>query len=309
MAVLFQRSPSNPILTAEDMPYPAEAVLNPGVTEQEGEVVLLLRVEERTGRSNIHVARSKDGVSNWRIEKTPLLQHGQPGNRYEDWGCEDARVTWLGSENCWYIVYTAYSNAGAAVGLARTYDLEKVERIGLIFPPNNKDAAIFPDKFGDRWAALHRPDAGGGVENIWIAYSPDLIHWGEPHVVLAEGQGPAWDAVTVGTGPPPLRTRLGWLLLYHGVKMYGGNRVYRVGAALLDADRPYHVLARTPGNLFKPTETYETSGIMPNVVFPTGWVRRGEELWIYYGAADTCIGLTIANIEEILAALGHEPLA
>jgi predicted GH43/DUF377 family glycosyl hydrolase len=216
MAVLFQREASNPILTAEDMPYAAEAVLNPGVTEQEGEVVLLLRVEERTGRSNIHIARSKDGVSNWRIEKAPLLQHGLPANRYETWGCEDARITWLESEKCWYVVYTAYSDAGAAVALARTCDLEKVERIGLIFPPNNKDAALFPEKFGERWAALHRPDAGGGVENIWIAYSPDLTHWGDPHLVLTEGQGPAWDAVTVGTGPPPVRTRLGWLLLYHG---------------------------------------------------------------------------------------------
>lgn len=297
---LFQRSPSNPIITPQDLPMPAEAVLNPGVTEQDGKVVLLLRVEDTAGYSNVHVARSANGVTDWEIETRPLLEHGRPELRYELWGCEDPRISWLEEEKCWYITYTAYSPAGAAVGLARTRDLQTAERIGLIFPPNNKDAALFPHRFNGRWAALHRPDAGGGIENIWIAYSPDLIYWGEPHCVLLEGVGPAWDAVRVGTGPAPLLTDRGWLLLYHGVKNYGFNPVYRLGCALLNKDRPHEVVARGRSCIFKPQEVYEQSGLIANVVFPTGTLLRGDELWMYYGAGDVCICLATAKLEDIL---------
>jgi predicted GH43/DUF377 family glycosyl hydrolase len=303
---IFTRHEDNPILTAEDMPFSAQAVLNPGATEQDGQVVLLLRVEEGSGYSNIHVARSDNGVDGWTVEPRPLLEHGLEDLRYERWGCEDARVVWLDDERCWYITYTAYSPAGAAVGLARSEDLVEVERIGLITAPASKDAALFPRKFDGRWAVLHRPVAGGGIENIWIAYSPDLIYWGEPHCVMTESTGPAWDAVKVGVGPPPLAVEDGWLLIYHGVKNYGGNPVYRAGAALLDPDRPHKVRARSAEGLFKATEVYETSGLMPNVVFPSGLLRRGDELWMYYGAADTSVALAIASLDDVLATL-HRP--
>jgi len=209
-------------------------------------------------------------------------------------------VVWIDEENSWYITYTAYSSAGAAVGLARTKDLATAERVGLIFSPSNKDSALFPRKIDGRWAALHRPDAGGGIENIWIAWSQDLFYWGEPHCVLEEGHGPAWDAVTVGAGPPPIETDLGWLLLYHGVKLYGGRRTYRVGAALLDRDEPHKVVCRLNECIFKPTEQYEVAGHMANVVFPTGTLVRGDELWMYYGAADTSVCLATARLSDIL---------
>lgn len=302
MEKIFQRSELNPIIRPGNMPVPAAAVLNPGAAEQGGEVVLLLRVENPAGYSDIHVARSSNGVDGWRIEAEPILRHGQPRWRYELWGCEDARVTYLAEENCWYITYTAYSQMGAAVALARSDDLVTAERIGLIFSPNNKDAALFPQRFGDRWAVLHRPDAGG-IEHIWSAYSPDLIHWGEPHCVLPEGGGAAWDAVKVGTGPPPLLTDQGWLLVYHGVKAYGGSFVYRAGLALLDRDQPYRMLARSDGWIFQARESYEISGLVPNVVFPTGLLLRGDELWMYYGAADTSVCLATAKLDDVLATL------
>jgi predicted GH43/DUF377 family glycosyl hydrolase len=306
MGSLFRRSRRNPILTADDVPASAQAVFNPGVTEQDGQVVLLLRVENAAGYSSIHVARSDDGVSGWRIEPEPLLGYGQPDLRYEQWGCEDPRAIWLEEERCWYVTYTAYSRAGTAVGLAKTTDLARVERVGLIFAPSNKDAALFPRRLAGRWAALHRPDAGGGIENIWIAFSNDLLYWGEPHCVLEEGSGPAWDAVSVGTGPPPVETNLGWLLLYHGVKRYGGRRVYRVGAALLDRRSPHKVLARPGRCIFQPAAPYELSGQMPNVVFPTGTLLRGDELWMYYGAADTCVCLATASLRDLLDHLRPE---
>ncbi|MCE5279151.1 MAG: glycosidase [Planctomycetaceae bacterium] len=303
MKDLFVRSEHNPILTVHDLPVDAEAVLNPGVTEQDGQVVLLLRVENANGFSSIHVARSLNGVTGWKIEKEPLLRYGQPEWRYEKWGCEDPRVTWLEDQQSWFITYTAYSPSGAAVGLARTKDFASVERVGLIFPPNNKDAMILPGKVGDRYAALHRPDAGGGIENIWIAYSRNLADWGEPHCVLEEGHGPAWDANRIGAGPPPLLTDQGWLMLYHGVKMYGGKYIYRAGAAMLDRDAPHKVLATSGKCIFKPTEIYETSGLMPNVVFPTGTLQRGDDLWMYYGSADTCVALATARIKDIVNSL------
>ncbi|MFH1747785.1 MAG: glycosidase [Planctomycetota bacterium] len=299
---VFERHPENPLLTPMDLPFSAAAVLNPGATEQNGEVVLLLRVEDRAGYSNIHIARSRDGVANWKIEAKPFLRYGQSKWRYELWGCEDARVVYLKEERRWYITYTAYSPAGAAVALARSSDLVNVERVGLIFSPNNKDAALFPQRFDGRWAVLHRPDAGG-IEHIWSAYSPDLIHWGMPHCVLPEGGGAAWDAVKVGAGPPPLLTDQGWLLIYHGVKGYGGRLIYRTGIALLDKDQPYKLIARCPDWIFQAEAPYEQSGLVPNVVFPTGLLLRGDELWMYYGAADTYVCLATAKLQDVLDTL------
>ncbi|MGC9453276.1 MAG: glycosidase [Phycisphaerae bacterium] len=297
---MFDRSAKNPILRPQDMPFPAEAVLNPGAAEHDGQVVLLLRVEDNAGYSSVYVARSDNGVDGWDISRTPLLEYGNPRWRYEKWGVEDPRVTFVRQRNQYYITYTAYSSAGAAVGLARTRDFAKAERIGLIFSPNNKDAVLLSEQFDGRWAVLHRPDAGGGIENIWSAYSPDLVHWGEPHCVLPEGSGPAWDAAKVGSGPPPVLTEHGWLLLYHGVKLYAGQMAYRVGAALLDRDQPHKVIARSRRNIFKASAMYEFSGLIPNVVFPTGLLLRGDELWMYYGAADTCVCLATAKLDTIL---------
>ena len=304
---VFQRSKKNPIISTHDLPFPAGAVLNPGATMHEFEVVLLLRVEDRAGYSDIHVARSKNGVTDWRIQREPLLKHGLDAFRYERFGCEDARATYLPDEKQWYITYTAYSPAGAAVALARTSDFVHAERVGLIFSPNNKDAVLLPTRFDGRWAVLHRPDAGG-IEHIWSAYSRDLTHWGEPHCLLPEGGGPAWDAVKVGAGPPPVLTDKGWLLIYHGVKLYGGSMIYRAGLALLDRDRPHKVIARPRGWVFQAEAPYEFNGLVPNVVFPTGLLLRGDELWMYYGAADTCVCLATAKLDDVLALLeGADP--
>ncbi|KPK80029.1 MAG: hypothetical protein AMJ81_12530 [Phycisphaerae bacterium SM23_33] len=299
---IFERSRHNPIISPLDLPFPAASVLNPGATEQGGKVVLLLRVENHAGYSSIHVARSANGVTGWKIEPEPILRYGEEGWRYEEWGCEDARVTYLADEKRWYITYTAYSPAGAAVALARSADLVSAERVGLIFSPNNKDAVLFPQRFDGRWAVLHRPDAGG-IEHVWSAYSPDLIHWGEPHCVLPELSGPAWDGVKVGAGAPPIPTPYGWLLIYHGVKAYGGHLVYRAGAALLDPKRPYKAIARCRNWIFQAEAPYELSGLTPNVVFPTGLLVRGDELWMYYGAADSCTCLATTTIREVLGAL------
>ena len=103
MKSLFTRCSDNPLLVADDLPFEASAVYNPGATEFQDEVILLVRVEDRKGFSNIHVARSKDGISGWKVEPEPLLAHGEPGLRYEQLGCEDARVTYVPEDDCYYV--------------------------------------------------------------------------------------------------------------------------------------------------------------------------------------------------------------
>ncbi len=302
MQRLFERCSENPLITAEDSPVPASAVYNPGAVEFEGDVLLLVRIEGRRGFSDIHVARSHDGIHDWEIEEEPLLAHGQVDLRYEKLGCEDARVTYVAEEERYYITYVAYSHVGPAVGLAYTEDFRSAERIGLIFAPNNKDTVMFPEKIDGHWMVLHRP-AVGQIENIWSARSPDLIHWGMPHCVLPERGGPWWDGARVGAGPPPIPTESGWLLIYHGVKEFGSNMVYRAGVARLKKDEPHKVIARGSGWVFGPETDYELSGVMPGVVFPSGTLLRGEELWIYYGAADSCVCMGKARLPDLLGLL------
>ncbi|MBE0536496.1 MAG: glycosidase [Phycisphaerae bacterium] len=299
---IFHRSPHNPILTPHDLPFRAVGVLNPGAAERDGEVILLLRVENVNGISDIYRARSRNGATDWQIDKEPVLRHGLKEWHYEEWGCEDARVTYVPEDACWYVTYVAFSQMGPAVAIARTTDMENFERLCLLGATNDKDGVLFPARFGGDYAILHRPDAGG-YQHIWSAYSRDLIRWGEPHVVLQERGGPEWDAVRVGAGPPPIRTAKGWLLIYHGVKTYGAGPLYRAGVALLDSDVPYKVVARSHEFVFQPEAPYELSGLLPNVVFPTGALIRGDEIWMYYGAADRCVGLATAKLSDLLAVL------
>ncbi len=302
MNELFSRCPDNPLVSREDLPVPASAVYNPGAAEHDGGVVLLLRVENRSGFSDIHVARSPDGIGGWQIEPEPILAYGLPDLRYEALGVEDARITYIEDDNRYYITYVAYSGVGPSVGLAQTEDFETAERIGLIFSPNNKDTVMFPRLVGGYYTVLHRP-AVGEIENIWSARSPDLIHWGMPHCVMPERGGPWWDGVRVGAGAPPVHTGLGWLLIYHGVKRFGSNSVYRAGMAVLEHEDVHHVVARTPGWVFGPEAPYETGGLMPNVVFPSGCLLRGDELWMYYGASDSCVCLATCKLSEALSLL------
>ena len=156
---LFKRCPKNPILTVEDWPYPANAVFNAAAAIVDGETLLLVRVEDFRGASHLTVARSKDGVSNWRIDKQPTfapsLAHPE-----EVWGVEDPRITWLEELKEWAITYTAFSSGGPLVSLATTKDFKKFSRLGPVMPPEDKDAAIFPVKVNGLWAMLHRPVVG-----------------------------------------------------------------------------------------------------------------------------------------------------
>jgi len=135
---------------------------------------------------------------------------------------------------------------------------------------------------------------------MWITYSPDLIHWGESRVLMFFSPG-AWSSFKIGASTPPIKTERGWLVFFHGVRSAGGGLIYRVGAMLLNLEEPSIIEAYTPYYIFGPNEIYERIGDVPNVVFPCGIVlEENRELKIYYGAADTCIALATAHLDEIL---------
>ena len=274
-------------------------MLNPGVAEVDGEVVLLLRIENKDGISHIRVARSRNGVDGWKHADTPILGPGNPDYPYEEWGCEDARVTRI-DHNEWAIAYTAYSRHGPIVAVATTKDFDTADRVGTALIPANKDAALFPGKINGRFYMLHRPDIGG-EEDIWYATSTQhLAHWTDPGLLMERRGGPYWDSQRIGAGCPPIRTKAGWLLIYHGTKAMGGRSVYRLGVALLDLEDPTKVIARSRDWVFAPEADFEQRGLMPGVVFTCGALLRGDEIWMYYGAADTFVGLAVGRVSDLL---------
>jgi predicted GH43/DUF377 family glycosyl hydrolase len=299
---LFERSPRNPILTVEDLPYPANAIFNPGAAQVGAETLLLVRVEDLRGISQLHVARSVDGVTDWRFDPAPLLASEPDRHPEEIWGCEDPRLTWLLERAEWAITYTAYSRLGPLVSLATTTDFRSVRRLGPVMPPEDKDAALFSRRLAGRWAMIHRPTPLRGGAHMWISYSPDLRHWGDHGLLLEARDGAWWDAGKIGLGPPPIETPDGWLVLYHGAHLTAGGPIYRVGFALLDLEDPTIVLRRSNGWAFGPREPYERDGDVDHVVFPCGWIvdELRDEIRMYFGAADTRIGLATARLSAVL---------
>lgn len=302
---LFRRYEHNPILTVNDWPYPANSVFNAGATLlADGETLLLVRVEDRRGISHLTVARSRDGVTNWQIDRQPTLLPDPENHPEEIWGIEDPRITWIPELDRYAITYTSYSTSGPLVSLALTHDFREFERKGAIMPPEDKDAALLPRRFGGRWALIHRPVSGfpGSRANMWISYSPDLKHWGDHTVMLEARRGAWWDANKIGLSPQPVETNEGWLVIYHGVRMTPAGCLYRLGLALFDLDNPTKLIRRGDEWVFGPHAPYERVGDVGDVVFPCGIVHQPKtgELRMYYGAADTSIALATGNINELL---------
>ena len=308
---LFTRHPSNPIITVDHLARRANSVFNPGAGRVGDETVLLLRVEDRRGISQIEVARSRDGVGDWRFDPTPLLSPDPDRHPEEIWGCEDPRLTWLPELGEWIVAYTAYSRLGPLVSLAATKDFREVRRLGPVMPPEDKDAALFPRRIGGRWLMIHRPSPLRGLAHMWMSKSPDLRHWGDHELLLEAREGAWWDAGKIGLGPPPLETPEGWLVCYHGVHATGAGPTYRVGLALLDLDDPHIVLRRSTEWVFGPRAPYERSGDVDKVVFPNGWVLDEDSgtLSMYYGAADSVVALATAKLTDLLDHLRQSPLA
>ena len=299
---LFRRHPQNPILTAAHWPYPVSTVFNPGATLlRDGTTLLLCRVEDRRGHSHLCAARSVNGVDQWQIDQQPTMLADPEHFPEELWGIEDPRLTYVPELNKYAIVYTAYSRDGPGVALAFTEDFHSFERFGVIMPPEDKDAALLPHRIDGQWAVIHRPVSAPRA-HMWISYSPDLHHWGAHKLMLEARRGAWWDAAKIGLSPPPIETPQGWLVIYHGVRQTGAGCLYRLGLALFDLQNPDRCLKRGDEWIFGPAEPYEQHGDVGNVVFPCGCTIApdGDTVHLYYGAADTSIGLATGSVRSML---------
>ena len=299
---LFKRHKLNPILTAADWPYPINSVFNPGaILLKDGTTLLLCRVEDRSGLSHLCAARSSNGVDRWVIDSEPTFRPDPVNFPEEIWGIEDPRITYIQELDKYAVVYTSYTRDGAGVSLAFTQDFHTFERYGLIMSPEDKDATLLPHRVGEYWALIHRPVSSPRA-HIWISYSADLYHWGSHKIVMEARKGGWWDANKIGLSSPLIETHEGWLMIYHGVKQNAAGAIYRLGLALFDLQEPEKCIKRGNNWIFGPEEPYELEGDVDKVVFPCGYTidADGDTIYMYYGAADTSIGLATGSIKELL---------
>jgi predicted GH43/DUF377 family glycosyl hydrolase len=253
------------------------------------------------------VVLNENGTVIEKISQKPTFT-GLPADG--EYGVEDPRFTKI--KNQYLMTYVIINiKEGVCTSLAVSKNLRDWERKGIIFRTQNKDVVIFPEKINGKYAALHRPEGNFvfSKPNIWISYSPDLIHWGEEKAIL-QTRNNSWDEKRIGAGTPPIKTEEGWIEIYHGVKDTPEEKsIYSAGAALLDLKNPAKVLARTSARkpLFAPKEDYEKQGFMDSVVFPTGIVPDldKESVLIYSGAADSCISIRKVRIKDILNSMEY----
>jgi len=307
-----KRSPVNPIiLPIADHPWEQKATFNPGALDLHGTVYLFYRALSRDDTSTIGLALSKNGTTITERLPEPIYVPREPfelkkvaGNS----GCEDPRLTKIGKRI--YMCYTAFDAIGpprvAVTSIAekdfraRRFRWEKPQ---LITPPgvDDKDTCILAEKIGNKYLILHRVgvDICGDYVNS-LNFSKERVT--KCIKVLGPRSG-TWDSEKVGIAAPPIKTKKGWLLLYHAVSK--NHHTYRVGATLLDLKDPTIVLARTTEPILWPEEEYEKAGIVNNVVFPCGMVVRHGLLYIYYGGADRVVGVATIRLSILLNALLH----
>ncbi|MCD6280969.1 MAG: glycoside hydrolase family 130 protein [Deltaproteobacteria bacterium] len=297
----FRRYKGNPIISREDIPYPCNTVFNAAACRCMGKYILLLRVEDLSGRSHLTLAHSDDGIK-FRVDDKPWVMPSDDPmyEPYERYGVEDPRITAI--DGTYYITYTAFGPYGVRVGIGKTYDFTTFERLCLATDVDNKDGVLFPEKIGGKYVMLTRPGGFAGKRgDIWISFSPDLEYWGGSRVVMTPSPG-GWGSQKLGACTPPIKTGDGWLVFYHGVKSTGSGRIYRIGAMLLDLEKPYMIREYTNHFIFAPKTDYERIGDVPNVVFPCGAILEDDgTIRMYYGVSDTAIALATVDIEDILS--------
>jgi beta-1,2-mannobiose phosphorylase / 1,2-beta-oligomannan phosphorylase len=305
----LKRYSKNPILLPnKDTWWESEAVFNPAILYDGKEVHMLYRAIGEYERyiSRFGYACSTDGFN---FERKNGIAF-QPTKRYEKYGIEDPRLMTINNQvYLSYVVlsdYVANGQASSSTALATTNDFHNHSRLGIItsIGSDNKDVVLFPEKINQKYLALHRPHRwvgpkfGADKPSIWVAEGDTLPNF-EKHALLMKPEQP-WEESKIGSGPPPIKTRDGWLLIYHGVDK---RSVYRAGAAILDLDDPFKVIARTKKPILQPEKPYERIGDVNNVVFPTGACIIDGRLHVYYGAADKVCSLAVVELGAFLECL------
>jgi len=324
--VKLQRVSSQPILIPrQHIPWESDAICNAAAVLADGKVHLFYRAISHPGWSKqgggtydscIGYAVSDDGIHFERLDE-PVFKNNdvRDGHKIDD--PEDPRITVL--EGRYYMTYCNWDGRWCQTCLASSDDLENWTNHGVVVPCErfgmNKNAALFPEKIGGRYAMLHRPEPmecfdptkqfdwyrwtrdvniPGGIR---LSFSDDLKTWSyEPECVLLPRAG-SWDCTKVGMAGPPIKTENGWLIVYHATDE---DQTYRLGLALLDLANPFRVLKRCDEPILEPELEWERVGDIPNVVFSCGHFLIGAELWVYYGGADRVIGLARGNVCEFI---------
>ena len=295
----ISRYGKNPILTKDDVPFMVNSIFNPGAVKHDGKYLLLCRVEMPIGRSSLVVAESPDGY-NFKVASKPLLTPEDHKDFYDyvKWGVEDARITQI--ENKFYLTYTGYSKYQPLVILTETTDFINFKIHGPISEPSNKDCALFPEKIDDYYWKVDRPTAEKR-RDIWISRSPDLIHWGG-FKALFEPEPGSWEQDKIGSSSNPIKTKEGWLMLYHGVRSFGMGAIYKLGVCLLDLEKPWVVKGKSKEPILSPDMDYERLGDVNNVIFSNGWIIEDNgDVKIYYSGADMNICLAETNVKYLLS--------
>jgi predicted GH43/DUF377 family glycosyl hydrolase len=288
----MNRYAENPILTPlKNHIWESRNVFNPAAIHLGGRVHILYRAMGEDMISRLGYASSRDGYLIDERLPHPVFEPALPEEKY---GCEDPRLTEL--EGRIFMTYTAYGDTyqiGITTILVESV-LEKSWEWGERFFPfpnvRNKNAVIFPRKVNGFYVMCHRLDP-----DIYIAYSEDLQTWSNSKLMMRP-RTDSWDCVKIGAAAPPIELDEGWLLIYHGVD---AKRIYRLGATMLDKDDPERVIYRSKEPILEPSKDYECSGLVPNVVFSCGTIMINGRLLIYYGCADTVIGVATFDLNEI----------
>ncbi|MCC7145642.1 MAG: glycoside hydrolase family 130 protein [Phycisphaeraceae bacterium] len=309
------RCPNNPILTAKEVPYPSTLVFNAGVTRYRGQYVMVFRNDYGNYRGTYHfdgtnlgLATSGDGI-HWRVAPQPCWEWQDE----EVQRVYDPRLTVL-DDRC-YLSFAVDTRHGIRAGLAITEDFKHFEVLSLS-APDNRNTVLFPQKINGQFVRLERPfpvySLGAGEHfDIWLSTSPDGRHWGNTRLVLPHERVPFANA-KIGPGAPPLRTKRGWLTLFHAVDINPNRPLngwepspwtkrYTIGLMLLDLNEPWRVIGLCPQPLMVPEAPYELDGFRGGVLFPGGFLDEPDgTVKIYYGAADTVQALATADLHELL---------
>ena len=314
----MKRHAKSPILTREDIPdiYPqlvdATSVFNPGAIKFGDKYLLMLRVQSRSRETFMVMAESNNGID-FKVEDKIVDFKGMEKIKEKIYHIYDARISHI--EGTYYIMFAMDMDAGCQLGLGKTNDFKNFEFLGITSNEDIRNGVLFPEKVNGNYLRMDRPNRSrhdNGTTSgstIWLSKSNDLLNW-EPVAPLIDGRFHYWDEF-IGSGPPPVKTRKGWLHIYHGVAgHFGSSNIYQGGVMLLDLNDPTKVISRSWCNILEPREIYELAGQVPNVVFPSGMIvmeydaegfaLHDSEVYVYYGAADTCVGLAVTTINELL---------
>ncbi len=292
------RSEKNPIIT-RDLIKNSNSIFNSAVVPFEGGFRGVFRSDDTTRRQTLHAGKSSDGI-HWEIADEPIRFSCSIDEIKEFCYGYDPRVCKI--EDKYYVTWCNGYQGQPTIGVAWTTDFETFHQEENAFLPYNRNGVMIPRKVNGNFAMYSRPSDTGHTPfgDMYYSESPDLVYWGKHRLVMRPTTG--WQGTKIGGGPIPIETDEGFLVIYHGVLNSCNGFTYSAGAALMDADQPWKVLYRTKPYILSPRELYEFVGDVPNVVFPCTALCDAYtgRIAIYYGAADTVIGLAYTTVDDLI---------